>query len=264
MVEPLVPTIRPVHQKFANWYSLGYSHSMSTPSVASATYEQLLLDLQRGTYPPGSRLPGERDLSASLGISRGTLRATLTRLEAEGILERSAQRGWFIPQTVIGEPPSTLQSFSEMARSRGLAPSAKVLSTAVRPATIDEATKLRMAPAAPVFAVDRLRSMDSTPVCVDKVVMPEHLVHPLVDLDLTDRSLYVELKERCGIEIQRSAYSVQAVPADDVLTWHLGLAPGAPVLVGREVAYTAEGTAVLVGVNHYRGDAYIFEADLFR
>jgi len=44
----------------------------------------------------------------------------------------------------------------------------------------------------------------------------------------------------------------------------LGITAGAPVLVGDEVAYTADGTPVLIGHNKYRGDAYRFEADLFR
>ena len=39
---------------------------------------------------------------------------------------------------------------------------------------------------------------------------------------------------------------------------------GAAILIGEEVGYTAEGVPVLVGVNKYRGDAYRFQADLFR
>jgi GntR family transcriptional regulator len=64
--------------------------------------------------------------------------------------------------------------------------------------------------------------------------------------------------------VHRSAYSVQAVAADEKLAALLNIDPGAPVLVGREVAYTSDGLPILVGVNHYRGDAYRFEAELYR
>ena len=35
-------------------------------------------------------------------------------------------------------------------------------------------------------------------------------------------------------------------------------------LIGDEVGYAADGTPLLVGRNTYRGDAYRFEADLYR
>ncbi|QZN85280.1 GntR family transcriptional regulator [Cellulomonas sp. C5510] len=237
---------------------------MITQGAVQAVHERLTEDLRVGRYAPGSRLPGERELSTRLGVSRTTLRQALAALEEDGALERSAQRGWFVPRQVIGEPPSTLQSFTEMARSRGLRPSSRVLRQEVRPATFEEADRLAVAPASPVLQLDRLRGMDGVPVCYDVVVVPRDRAAALVDADLTDRSLYEELRTRCGIAIHRSAYSVQADAADDRLAALLGTAVGAPVLVGREVAYTADGAPVLVGVNHYRGDAYRFEADLYR
>jgi GntR family transcriptional regulator len=57
---------------------------------------------------------------------------------------------------------------------------------------------------------------------------------------------------------------VQADAASAELAPLLDIAPGSPVLIGREVAYTPEGRPVLLGVNTYRGDAYRFEADLYR
>ena len=237
---------------------------MTTGTASTHAYEQLTRDLTVGRYAPGSRLPGERDLAAQLGVSRATLRLALGRLESEGTLQRSAQRGWFVPTQVLGEPPSTLQSFTEMARARGLRPTARVMRQEVRPAGMDEAAKLRIAPAAPVIEIDRLRGMDGTPVCFDVVVLPEIRARELATADLTDASLYDELRRRCGIEVHRSAYTLVAESADAELARLLGIAAGAPVLVGDEVAYTADGTPVLIGHNKYRGDAYRFEADLFR
>lgn len=48
--------------------------------------DRLREDILTGRYAIGDRLPGERDLSATLGVSRLTLRSALTRLEAEGIV----------------------------------------------------------------------------------------------------------------------------------------------------------------------------------
>lgn len=237
---------------------------MASTGAVHGVYEGLVQELQRGRYPAGSRLPGERELSTLLGVSRATLRSALTALEADGLVQRSAQRGWFVPRTVIGEPPSTLQSFTEMARARGLRPTSRVLVQEVRPAGFEEAEQLRVAPAAPVLQLDRLRGMDGIPVCYDVVVIPRDRAGALVDADLNDRSLYEELRLRCGLTVHRSAYSVQAAAADERIAGLLQMPVGAPVLVGREIAYAVDGAPVLVGVNHYRGDAYRFEADLYR
>lgn len=242
------------------WYVV---RVMLTPA-ASQAYEKLAQDIALGAFAPGTRLPGERMLAERIGVSRSTLRSALGALETEGRLSRSAQRGWFVPAQVVGEPPSTLQSFTEMARARGLRPTAKILRKEVRPATIDEADRLRIAPTSPVIQIDRLRGLDGNPVCFDVVVLPEQRAGALVGIDLTDRSLYDLLRDACEIPIHRSAYSVTAAVADASLAKLLATNVGAPVLVGEEVAYTADGTPVLLGVNRYRGDAYRFQADLFR
>ncbi len=232
--------------------------------VVEDSYNRLLQSISRGEYPPASRLPGERDLATRLGISRVTLRHALARLEAEGKVERSAQRGWFVTGQVVSEPPSVLVSFTEMARGRGLRPTAQILDQVVRPATFDEADQLRMPPGAEVLDLRRLRAMDGQVICVDHTVLPLEKAAPLAAVDLADQSLYERLETLCDIRVHRSAYTVHAETAGGELATLLRVPTGYPVLVGSEIAYTADGRPVLAGVNHYRGDAYRFRADLYR
>jgi len=64
----------------------------SAPQRPAVYAEQTLLTaILDGTYPPGSTLPGERDLAAQLGVTRPTLREVLQRLECDGWL--SIQQG---------------------------------------------------------------------------------------------------------------------------------------------------------------------------
>jgi GntR family transcriptional regulator, transcriptional repressor for pyruvate dehydrogenase complex len=46
-----------------------------------------------GRFPPGSTLPPERDLATRLGISRGSLREAITRLEQLGVVDPQQGRG---------------------------------------------------------------------------------------------------------------------------------------------------------------------------
>ncbi|MEU1342239.1 GntR family transcriptional regulator [Streptomyces sp. NPDC090075] len=233
-------------------------------AAVDQTYRRLSDALRRGLYQAGSRLPGERDLAVALGVSRSTLRLALSRLAEENKLERSSQRGWFVRRSVVGEPPSTLQSFTEMARARGLRPESKVLHQRARSATFEEAEQLAVAPASRVLDLRRLRSLDGVPVCVDTSVVALTLAPGLAETDLTDRSLYETLEQACGLRIARSSYTVRAAAADQTTAALLDIPSGDPVLIGEELTYTDDGSPVLVGRMVYRSDAYRFQADLFR
>jgi GntR family transcriptional regulator len=238
--------------------------AVKTPTITTRVSRELGMAINHGIYQPGTKLPGERALAESLHVSRSTVRMALEDLERQGRVARSPQRGWFVPSPTVGEPPSTLESFTEMARQRGHTPTAQVLEKTVRSATLDEASQLGIAPGAEVLELVRLRGMNATPICVDRNVIPLAVAQPLVEVDLTDASLYESLQSHCGVRIFRSAYSVQAEAASGELSGLLRIAAGSPVLVGREIAYDRTGSPVLLGLNTYRGDAYRFHADLYR
>ena len=237
---------------------------MRATLASDQTYRQLADALLRGVYGPGARLPAERTLAAQYGVSRETLRNALNRLADEHLLESVVGSGWFVAPEVVGEPPSVLQTFTEMARARGLRPTARVLRRRVRAASLGEADQLRIPPGSEVLELVRLRGMERTTICLDETVLPLDLAAPLRDVDLEDRSLYEELETRCDVRVHRSVYSVRAEVADTHLAAQLGVTAGWPVLVGEEVGYTDAGRPVLVGATRYRGDAYRFQADLFR
>ena len=67
------------------------AQSTSPPSATEAVFESILADILRGVFPPGARLPPERDLSRQLGASRPTLREALRRLSEWQLIE--ARRG---------------------------------------------------------------------------------------------------------------------------------------------------------------------------
>ncbi|MEV0241634.1 GntR family transcriptional regulator [Streptomyces sp. NPDC050674] len=55
-------------------------------SVVDVLEERLRTDILDGTHQPGSLLPPERELAASYGVTRTTLKHALSRLEQAGLL----------------------------------------------------------------------------------------------------------------------------------------------------------------------------------
>lgn len=56
-------------------------------AVADRVYEQLLAAVLSGRYAPGEALPRQRDLAADLGVTLGSVREGLKRLEQMGLVD---------------------------------------------------------------------------------------------------------------------------------------------------------------------------------
>lgn len=65
--------------------------------------EQLKEMLSTGELRPGDKLPAEREMSDSLGVSRASVREALTALEAIGILDIRPGEGTFVRETSMAE-----------------------------------------------------------------------------------------------------------------------------------------------------------------
>src|SRR5262245_51612561 len=64
-----------------------------TPTRVDEITDRLITAIAIGEYLPGARLPVERELAASLGAGRMTVRAALARLVERGLLETRRGRG---------------------------------------------------------------------------------------------------------------------------------------------------------------------------
>jgi DNA-binding GntR family transcriptional regulator len=225
--------------------------------------DALAEEIARGRRTPGSRLPPERALAEHFGVSRVTLRRALAELAEAGIVARHPG-GWTVAGPRIGEPPNALMSFSEMAASRGLAPGGRVLDRHVRPATIDEAEDLGLAPGAPLFELERLRSMDGVPILIDRTRIPLSLAPGLEEVAFDAGSLYEELERRYGLRPARARFTVEAIAADERSAGLLGLEAGRPLLRCQQQTEDETGRQIELCEMTYRGDRYRFLATLVR
>jgi|SRR5579871_475582 len=227
-----------------------------------AVARALAAEIAQGKVAPGERLPGERELCRHFAVSRVTVRHALSELRDRGLIEPESARGWFVTSTALGEP-NALMSFSEMARSRGLQPGARILASAVRPATIDEAEALHIAPGSEVFDLERLRLLDGVPVAIERSRLPLAIAPALPQADLAAGSLY-ELLGKAGAAPARADYVLQAIPAEARQAKHLELTEGAPLLMATARTYDLGGRAIELSLSIFRGDRYRFRATLLR
>jgi GntR family transcriptional regulator len=216
-------------------------------------------EIADGVLQPGMRLPPERELCLELGISRVTLRKALNKLVEDGVLSASHGRGWYVAQgpqaRQTKEWPNSLESFSETAVRMGLEASSTVLRSEVKPANLDEAETLLIAPGTPLFHLERVRFLGGVPIAVDMTQVPAHFAESLAEVDFSTASLYQTLAQ-AGVEPARADATIEATEADDQAATLLDLEVGKPLLVMRQLAIDTLERPLFTSMIKYAGDRY--------
>lgn len=96
----------------------GQTKVPETRRLYQQTADQIRLLIQSGQFPPGSRLPAERDLAQQLGVSRPSLREALIALEIDGSIEIRMGSGIY----VNAEEREEQSSQNKQTRSLGDSP----------------------------------------------------------------------------------------------------------------------------------------------
>jgi GntR family transcriptional regulator len=222
-------------------------------------------DLVARALPDGTRLESETELCQRYGVSRVTVRQALRDLRTKGLVHSRAGDGWFVGRSAEVEQknlslqgtPGVKVSFSEMARSKGLTPSAVVLSCDVVPADYEEASSLSVAPGSLLVVLRRLRLLDGLPIAVDQNVVPHALLPDPGSVDFSRESLFAQLRVN-GANPHHADCEVQATAATEDDARLLDIEIGLPLLSVQEVLYDDTGRRIEIGHIKYRGDRYRF------
>jgi DNA-binding GntR family transcriptional regulator len=142
--------------------------------------------LAGGRYRQGDRLPPENEVAAMLGVSRGTLRSALERLQDSGEIIRRQGSGTFVGHlaghSAFDERLERLEPYSSLAARRGLTLSSVDVKVERRPVGAEVGEALGLAPIAPAISISRTLIADGAPVAVMFDV-----VHPSVVLPDEER-----------------------------------------------------------------------------
>ncbi|MFN8631899.1 MAG: GntR family transcriptional regulator [Chloroflexota bacterium] len=174
-------------------------------------YLHLLAALDEGQWRVGDRVPPERELAEQYGCSLITIRRALGELTREGRLERTRGRGTFVRRPPVVRDIAARAGFLDEMRARGLEPYAIVVTAQVEPASPAIAAALRIAPGAPIYALERVRGAEGVPYLLERAHLSAARFPGLLEDDFATASLYEVLERRFGVTIAHTRETISAV-----------------------------------------------------
>lgn len=226
---------------------------LQSKTVADQVDEILLERIRDGTYPAGSRMPSESELSDELGVSRATVRTVLAKLAINGLIIRKQGDGTYVNARVreVNAHSGNLWDLCEIIASNGYKPSIQSLNIEKRPATEKEAVVLAIEPGENLLFMRRLFLADGRPVIVANNVTPFSLLRE--PMDSIDGTLHIRdiLQRYCRQKIGFAITDIRSTVIEEKTLEYLGGKAGRTILELQVAFYAKDNLPLALGVNYF-------------
>ncbi|MBE9390263.1 GntR family transcriptional regulator [Vagococcus salmoninarum] len=220
-------------------------------------HDKIREEIESGKWKVGERLPSERELSITFGVSRMTLRQAVQTLADEGILERKIGSGTYVASKKVQETMSGTTSFSEIIIAQGKQPSSKTTSYFVTKPSSSEMETLQLKDEELLLRMERVRYADDVPICFEVTSIPYHLIKNYNKKEVT-HSLYQTIIEHGEYKIGKALQGVSAMVASEQIAEHLDIKKGDAILRLRQTTYFDDGTPFEYVRSQYVGNRFEF------
>lgn len=226
---------------------------------SSPLYHQLMqritADIERGTYPTGSRIPPEHELEQLYQVSRVTVRRALAELTAEGLLERKQGKGTFVSMPKGSMQLKSLHSFHDSCRANNVTPSTDVIHVKETTADRDDAQELNLPDGSRVLEMLRVCKADGVPVVLERNRFS--MAYAWLQDQALSGSLYTLLREY-GVEPKLAVHDVTLRFASAEEARLLEIQEGTPLVCLHEVIYDQRGRPLHNSIQLIRGERFVF------
>jgi GntR family transcriptional regulator len=226
--------------------------------------EILRAGIRSGSFRPNDRLPSEKELMASHGVSRITVRHALGELEKDGVIYRISGKGSYVAKPAPVQDLTKLQGFAESMSRLGYQTLNQLVSLITLPAPGDVSSQLGIPVGTPVTEIRRIRNVDQEPVSLDVTYVATALGERLAKEDLITRDIFSILESDYGIALGHADLTISTIAAPSPLTDYLRVDAGAPILHLERLTHTKEGVPLEFDRIYYRGDSFSYRLRITR
>ena len=226
---------------------------------SSPLYHQLMQrlaeDIERGTYPVGSKIPPGHQLEELYNVSRVTVRRALSELTAEGLLERKQGKGTFVSTPRISQDLKSIHSFHDACKQNGFQSGTIVVHVREVESEASDVEELNLRNGDKILETLRIRTADGIPVVLEKNHFS--MAYSYLENENLSGSLYNILRDY-GVEPKQATHDISMTFASESQAKLLDVEPGAPLMRLHEVVYDQKGRPLHNSLQLIRGDRFVF------
>jgi GntR family transcriptional regulator len=217
--------------------------------------------IHAGAFDEG--LPGELELAAEFLVSRNTIRAALTALKNEGLIDRGPKVGTHVAQRKYDHGLDTLLGLKETFKSYGEVRN-EVRAAMVVSAPPSVAQRLGLDPGQQVVFVERLRYLGDLPLSLDLTYLAPDIGAEILTQPLETNDLFVLIEQVSGHRLGSASLALEAIPADAHSAAALQVPDGAALLMLERLTSLDDGKPVDLEYIRMRGDRITMRGSLTR
>lgn len=199
--------------------------------------QELIQKIQSGELAPGAELPSESDLISIYQVSRVTVRRAIDELYHQGYIDKMQGKRACVKQIAKLQELASVFSYTEEIIRQGMIPSREVLVSDLRICSAEEAEKLQLQKADPVFHLERIYYADGHPLCYTATTLPYQIFRDIETYNFKENSLYKILEEVYHVEITTTSLKLKAIAAHDKLARHLNIEKNTPLLYSNGLTF---------------------------
>ncbi len=201
--------------------------------------------IDKGIYPPNSRIPTELELGKDYGVSRITMRRALELLTEDGILARKQRIGTYVCEKKITRGQlNTTMSFSRLCELSGGTAGTELLTADLVHARESDIRDLELSEEDDrIIRIRRLRFFNEVPVLLEENHFARTYAFLLAE-DLS-KSLY-DILEKHGIFPSHGVKTIGVCYATREEAQRLGIKENDALLLSRDIVYDGQNRPVHV------------------
>lgn len=217
--------------------------------MADLVYQKIITSLKKaidaGEFSD-MRLPDERSLAESYGVSRSSIKRALGLMADQGIIFKKRGSGTFVNPLYLKQGSSFNYSgknlgITDSFNSNGQKPGVKVLSFDVVHPNKELQDNLFLKPMEFVYAFKRLRLLDDVPFMIETGYIPIKLA-PELSEQIASESIFNYVESELGKEVNKTYLTISAEPSDEEGKDLLHLADNEPVGLMEGIFFLDDGT----------------------
>ncbi len=225
--------------------------------------KQILLEKINGAeWKPGDLIPSEQELQESFGLSRTTVRQTLSEMVHEGLLNRQRGRGTFVAFPQMTHDPAKRLGWSEYLQEQGIEPGWQMIEAGWTDPPDGVRAKLGIKENGRIYRIHRLRLANGTPIGYHYAYLPEFMVEYINEDDFSNGGSLRYMRKAPQMNRSLANRTIEATLADKPEMALLGAKKGAPILTIERIVKAEDGTPLELLWAAYLGERFKYQVTI--